>query len=293
MNFRQLEAFRAVMIHGTVTQAAESMNISQPAVTRLLKDFEAWLTISLFQRLRGRLKPTAEAQLLFQESNMAFSGLVRLREAAMVMKEIRVGRIRIISETVYAQGLLPRLAAKYHKRRPEIDIELDIGPSTRVADWIAETWYDIGLVVLPVSQTDIVIHTLRRQHALCAVPAHHRLAKKAVINLEDLENEPLIAPMANTPFRNFIDRALKRANVKPTIKIEIRSQYGIYSLVEAGAGIALIDACVEQDKVASNVVFIPCRPSIEWDIALITPKARRLSLVCHDFMEFLLQEGAG
>ena len=100
MNFRQLEAFRAVMSHGTVTQAAESMNVSQPAVTRLIMDFESSLGVSLFHRERGRLKPTAEAHLLFRESDMAFSGLARLREAAMVMKEIRRGRIRMISETV-------------------------------------------------------------------------------------------------------------------------------------------------------------------------------------------------
>lgn len=290
MNFRQIEAFRAVMLHGTVTQAAESMYISQPAVTRLIIDFESWLTISLFERKGGRLKPTAEAHLLFGESNMAFSGLARLHEAAMVLKEIQRGRIRMITETVYAEGLLPRLTAKYLQNHPNVQIELDIGPSTRVADWIAETWYDIGLVVLPVSQTDIVTHSFRRQHALCAVPIHHRFAKQSVINLKNLANERFIAPVVNSPFRLLIDSAFKRVSVEPNIQIEVRSQHGICSFVEAGAGVALVDPCVEQDMIGSKVAFIPCTPSICWDIALIIPKARRISLACRDFLEFLLKE---
>jgi DNA-binding transcriptional LysR family regulator len=221
---------------------------------------------------------------------MAFSGLARLREAAMVMKEIRRGRIRMISETVYAQGLLPRLMAKYHQSHPDIHIELDIGPSARVADWIAETWYDLGMVVLPVSQTDITTHILRRQYALCAVPKHHRLAKQPVINLKELAKENFIAPVINSPFRLLIDGALKRIAVEPNIRIEARSQYGICSFVEAGAGVALIEPCVKQDMIGSNIAFLPCYPEIYWDIALITSKARHLSLVCRHFLDFLLQE---
>ena len=73
LNFRQMEAFRALMSHGSATQAAEAMHISQPAVSRLIADFEAVLGVLLFAREHGRLKPTAEAHLLFQESSMAFS----------------------------------------------------------------------------------------------------------------------------------------------------------------------------------------------------------------------------
>ena len=288
MNFRQLEAFRAVMSHGTVIQAAEAMNITQPAVSRLIVDFEAGLAISLFQRQRGRLKPTAEAHLLFQESDMAFSGLARLREAATVMKEIRRGRIRIISETVYAEGLLPRLIARYHKLHPDVHIELDIGPSARISDWIAETWYDIGLVVMPVANTDINTHVFQCQRAVCAMPKGHPLAGRATINLANLEGERFIAPVAGTPFRLLIDSALKRAGIKPDIRIEARSQHSICSFVEAGAGLALIDPAVKQNMISSNIIIVPCEPKVFWDIAFVTPKARKLSLACQDFLDFLL-----
>lgn len=289
MNFRQLEAFRAVMSHGSATQAAEAMHVSQPAVSRLLADLESTLGIRLFERDRGRLKPTDEARLLFQESHMAFSGLAQLREAATAMRQLQRGRVRMISETVYAEGFVPRMAAAFHKSHPEVHIELDIGPSARIADWIAETWYDLGLVILPVPQTDISSQFLRRQHVLCAVPPGHRLAGKAVVKLEDLAGERFIAPVANTPYRIFFDRVLKKAGIEPDIRLVARTQHAICAFVAAGAGIALVDPCAAEDMHSTSSVFIPCEPAIYWDIALITPKARSPSLICRNFIEHLTE----
>lgn len=287
MNFRQMEAFRAVMSHGSVTQAAEAMFVSQPAVSRLIADFEATLGVRLFERDRGRLRPTAEAHLLFQESDMAFSGLARLREAATSLRELQRGRVRIVSETVYAEGFIPRLAAAYHELHPDVHMELDTGPSARIADWIAETWYDLGLVVLPVAQVDVQIRVLRRQHALCAVPLGHRLARRSVARIEDLAGERLIAPVANTSYRVLFDRAFKSAGIQPDVRLEVRTQHGICAFVAAGAGVALVEPCAAEDWGNGRAVFIPCEPAIHWDIAVVTPKARPPSLICQDFIDFL------
>ncbi|MBA3326537.1 MAG: LysR family transcriptional regulator [Rhodobacteraceae bacterium] len=277
------------MSHGSATQAAEAMHISQPAVSRLIADFEASLGVRLFEREHGCLKPTSEAHLLFQESNMAFSGLARLREAATSLSELQRGRVRIVSETVYAEGFIPRLAAAYHVNHPDVHMELDTGPSARIADWIAETWYDLGLVVLPVSHPDVSVRFLRRQHALCAVPPGHRLAGYSVLKLEQLAGERFVAPVANTPYRVLFDRALKSAGVDPDIRFEVRTQHGICAFVAAGAGVALVEPCVAEDGGDQRAVFIPCEPPIYWDIALIVPKARSPSLICQDFINYLTE----
>lgn len=292
MNFRQVEAFRAVMSHGSVTQAAEAMFISQPAVSRLVADFEASLGVRLFERDRGRLRPTAEAHLLFQESNAAFSGLARLSEAAMSLRELRRGRVRMVSETVYAEGFLPRVAAAYHELHPDVHIELDTGPSARIADWIAETWYDFGLVVLPVAQVDVQTRVLRRQQALCALPPDHRLAGRRAVRIEDLVGERLIAPVANTSFRIFFDRAFLAAGIQPDIRLEARTQHGICALVAAGAGVALVDPCVAEDWSGGTAAFVRCEPGLHWDIAVVTPKARLPSLICQDFIDFLAAQAS-
>jgi DNA-binding transcriptional LysR family regulator len=284
-----MEAFRAVMSHGSVTRAAEAMNVTQPAVSRLISNLEASLGLQMFLRDQGRLRPTQEAHLLFQESIMAFNGLARLREAAMSLRGLQRGRVRIVSETVYAEGFLPRIVSAYCREHPDLHIEVDTGPSARIADWIAETWYDIGLVVLPVSQPDVAVHPLRRQHALCALPQNHRLAGRDCIDIADLANERFVAPVTNTPYRVMFDKAMKSARIEPDIRVEARTQHGICAFVASGAGVALVEPCAARDMRALDLAFVPVRPAVAWELAILQPKARPSSLLCNDFADYLVR----
>ena len=284
-----MEAFRAVMSHGSITRAAEAMKVTQPAVSRLIGDLEASLGLKLFLREQARLRPTEEAHLLFQESIMAFNGLARLREAAMSLRGLQRGRVRIVSETVYAEGLLPRLMAAYCRDHPDVQMELDTGPSARIADWIAESWYDIGLVVLPVAHTDVLVRPLSRQQALCALPQDHPLACREAVNLAELAAEWFVAPVANTPYRVVFDRAMKSVGIEPNIRFEVRTQHGICALVACGIGVALVEPCAARDMQGRNLVFIPLRPAVSWDLAILQPKARPSSLLCTDFADHLLR----
>lgn len=289
MNFRQMEAFRAVMSHGSVTRAAEAMNITQPAVSRLIGDLEASLGLKLFLREQGRLRSTAEAHLLFQESIMAFNGLARLREAAQSLRGLQRGRVRIVSETVYAEGLLPRLMSAYCRDHPDVQMELDTGPSARIADWIAEAWYDIGLVVLPVAQPDVLVSPLNRHHALCALPSSHRFAGCEVVELAELADEPFVAPVPNTPYRMVFDRAMKSAGIEPNIRFEVRTQHGICALVACGTGVALVEPCAARDMQGRDLVFLPISPAVSWELAVLQSKARPSSLLCKDFADYLFR----
>ncbi|WP_292070131.1 LysR substrate-binding domain-containing protein [Mesorhizobium sp.] len=219
---------------------------------------------------------------------MAFSGLARLREAATSLRELQRGRIRIASETLYSEGFVPHLAAAYHAKHEEVRMELDTGPSSRIPDWIADTWYDLGLVVLPVPQTEVSVRFLRRQSALCAVPLDHSLSRKSVIKLDELAGERFIAAAPTTPFRVFVDRAFKSAGVEVDARLEARTQHGILTLVGAGSGIALVDPCVAVGECGKTIKFIPVEPAIHWDIALVLPKAGLPSLICLDFVEYII-----
>lgn len=289
MNFRRLQAFRAVMAEGSVTRAGHAMHISQPAVSRLIADLEADLGVALFVREKGRLKPTAEAQLLHQEADLAFSGLERLSDAAQAVRGLRRGQLRIICETVYAEGLLPRLAAAYHAAHPDIAIEIDIGPSARVADWVAMTWYDLGLAVLPISHPDLAVRPLGRRRAVCALPAGHALAGRSAIEPRDLHGQPFISLVSGTPFRSVIDRAFDDAGVQRRILLEARTQHALCAFVASGAGVTIVDPCVAEDIRNPRIVFRPFEPEVGWGLAIVLPRERRASLICEDFVAFMQQ----
>lgn len=289
MNFRRLQAFRAVMAEGSVTRAGHAMHISQPAVSRLLADLEADLGVALFERDKGRLIPTPEAALLHQEAELAFAGLERLNDAAQAVRGLRRGQLRIICETVYAEGLLPRLAAAYHAAHPDVAIEIDIGPSARVADWVALTWYDLGLLVLPASHPELNLLPLGSRRALCAVPAGHPLSEKTAIAPEDLEGRRFISLVSGTPFRSAIDRAFEDAGIKRDIHLEARTQHALCAFVACGAGCTIVDPCLAEDIGDSRIAFRRFEPEISWSLALALPRNHRSSIICEDFAAFVQQ----
>jgi DNA-binding transcriptional LysR family regulator len=97
MNFRQLEIFRAVMVSGSASRAAERLGITQPAVSRALTDLELRVGFDLFDRVKGRLVPTPEGQLFFGDVTMSFVGLDSLRAAAARIRDFGSGTVRIAS----------------------------------------------------------------------------------------------------------------------------------------------------------------------------------------------------
>lgn len=290
MNFRQLEAFRAIMIHGSATSAGEALHITQPAVSRLLSDLEQTLGIQLFERSHRRLIPTAEARLLYEESESVFSGLDRLREAGMSLRDLNRGRIRIVTEVVYAEGMLPRLIAEYQKTHPDIKIELDTGPSASIVQWIELNWYDLGVVVLPAPQANVHMQSFLSVDAVCAAPAGHPVAGAAEVDLAALKGERFIAPVPNSAFRFHFDRVFAVNGIRPDVSIEMRTQHGMCAAVGAGAGIALVDPCVIPDVDPNRVRFLKVKGSCRWDTAIMSPNSGSSSLICRDFIRFLLAE---
>lgn len=280
------------MLTGSVSKAAQMLSVSQPGVSRLVADLELALGLELFNRSRGRLTPTPEAELLFQDAQVAFAGLEMVSEAALALRTLRRGRIRVVSETVYAEGYLPRLVARYQEAHSEVAVELDIGPSARAAHWVSARWYDVGLVVLPVSEPEVTMHKHRVHEAVCVLRTDHPLAAKQTITARDLSGQPFVSLVSGSPFRASVDRAFQRGRGRRTIRTEARTQHAICAFVAEGAGVSVVDPCVADDVHDPRLVFRRFRPSIFWELGLLLPAARTPSMIAQDFVTFVQQNAA-
>src|SRR5258708_35494036 len=120
INARQAEAFRAMMLTGSVTEAGKVMAVTQAAVSRLLRDFQALLKMGLFEKRGIGLVPTAAATALYMEVERSFVGLERITAAAAEIRSRRTGTLRIAALPALSNGYLPRLSARFLTDRPNL-----------------------------------------------------------------------------------------------------------------------------------------------------------------------------
>lgn len=279
---RQLEAFRSVMMRGSVTAAARDLRITQPAVSRLLRDFEARTGLRLFERHGNHLVPTPEASLLLGEVDRHFMGLDAISAFAAELKLGRRGSLRVVALPAMAMGFLPRFMADFVADRRLEGIFVHGMPSHLVIEAVAAGQAEIGFAATPMERPGLTIESLMTQ-AVLAVPERHKLACRSSASLEDLEGESFISLAEPLIFAAGIESVLaavtrRVAAVTPLSGIAC-------SLVAAGMGIALVDPFAASDFEGRGVVAIAFKPAIDIRVATVTSAHRRLSGIAQEFRD--------
>lgn len=283
LKIRQVEAFRALMQRHTVTRAAQTLHVSQPAVSRLLADFEAGVGFALFERQQGRLVPTAEARVLYDEVERAFVGMDRITQAAQQIRAMRRGSLRIAGSPAIALELLPRVVTAFVRAHPGIDVTLLTHSSSTVVDLVASQRCDIGFAAEAIPHPAVRLERLTDAAMRCIVPRTHRLAKKRGLRPEDLRDEAFVSFPRSFDARNTIDRIFVEHGVSRLMTVEAQLSQTIVSLVANGAGVALIDpvtAVFSEDRVAVR----PFTPDIRDDFYLASAAAQPASTLAAAFV---------
>ena len=122
MRLRHIEVFHAVMQAGTVSGAAQLLHISQPAVTKVLQHCEARLRISLFERVRGKLYPTPEAQRLFVEVDRMNKDLVAIRRMAASFRRGEIESVRVMATPTLGLSVMPTAIKRGPRRFPRATV---------------------------------------------------------------------------------------------------------------------------------------------------------------------------
>jgi DNA-binding transcriptional LysR family regulator len=277
---RQIEAFRAVMLTGAMTTAAEMIHVTQPAVSRLIRDLEKELGIALFRRRGNLVVPTAEAQALLGQVERSFTGLRQIQAFADDLRTGRGGSLRIAALPAMAAGFMPRFVAKFVRERPRLNIIVDGLPSPAIRDRVAGGQIDIGITAFPFQRSSITATALD-DNAVVAMPVGHRMAGQEVVRADDLHDENLILV---TKLRNNlhpIEAALQSVRGQQTIETPLATIACV--LVSEGLGVAVVDPFSASEFLGKGVVVRPFAPSIAFGTAVINASDRSLSMIAQEF----------
>jgi DNA-binding transcriptional LysR family regulator len=287
INPRQVEAFRAMMLTGSVTEAARLMAVTQPAASRLLRDFQSLLKMELFERRGTGLVPTAAATALYTEVARSFVGLERIAAAAEEIRGRRTGTLRVAAMPALANGYLPRLAGHFLKERPNLNLAFFGVISPIVVDWVTNNQCDVGFAEVPIAHSGLPNLRLPALPRVAVLPAGHPLEAKQVIEPRDLEGETFVSLSAGSTGRHLIDQAFNRGDIHRVQRIETNLSEIMCGMVSSGLGIGICDPFTAQEFATRGIVVRPFVPRIDFEFAAVFPVQRSPSPVALDLVETL------
>jgi DNA-binding transcriptional LysR family regulator len=286
MNQRQLEAFHAVMLSGSVTAAAERLHLSQPAVSRLIGDLERSVGFRLFHRAKGSpLRATPEAESFHQEVERSFLGIEALARVANDIRTVRSGNLRIACLPALATGFLPEVIRDFLAAYPAIRVNLQSRSSTTVRQWVAAQQFDLGLATPSQNATGLRIEPFLSLPGVCVLPPGHRLKRKDVITPQDLAGESFVSLALEDPSRAKIDRIFDDAKVERNLRIETQYAMTIGGFVMRGLGSSILNPVSARDFAPHGVLIRRFEPEVRFEYILCMPEHRLPSKIASTFID--------
>ena len=285
--FRQIEAFRVLMGSGTMTEAAERMSISQPAVSRLIADLELALEMRLFERSGPRLHATPAASRLIGEVNRVFVGLDFVEEAARRIRRFPMDPFRIAAPPFLSHSFIARLVAQVVQDFPDLTISLHTDDSHAIAEQVARGEHDLGFCTLgPVTQDLNVLHRATIG-TVALMPVDHPLAAKATINEFDLDGEKIYVLGRSGAIRPQINEIFEQAKVQLRIAGEVLHASSCAAFVAEGLGIALLNSIAARMVPDGRTVARPFTPTVSQEFAVVSPSRIKAIDVTEAFLKYI------
>lgn len=258
-----------MMTSGGMTAAGALLCISQPAVTRLIRDLEAELELKLFVRNNTQLNPTKEAEALFREVERYFSGGERIRAAARALREAKAGYLHVGAMPNVNSGMLPRAVSAFLKTFPDVVVSVRTDPSTSLVEMLLHSQIDVAYARRPPDRQALLFDALPSIPAVCVMPKGHRFERKAQVDVADLDGEDLVSLGINSAQRLRLNQVMLAAGVHPRIRMETMHSSTAAAYVAEGVGVAIIDLLAAGAERREDIVFRPFTPRIETEFGAI------------------------
>ncbi|MDP3601626.1 MAG: LysR family transcriptional regulator [Bosea sp. (in: a-proteobacteria)] len=282
MRARQIEVFRMVMRCGTLTSAAEALNVSQPALSQILLHTEDELGFKLFQRVKGRLIPTPEAEDLYPEVERLFGDLEALRGRAHDLRHGKAGIVRLAASAPPSLSVVPEALRHFRSAHPALRVLSYVVPAEIIMRMLDDGQAGLGVAMTDEPMAGIDTEIIGRTRMVCVLPAGHELAEKASIAAADLQDETLISYRATSLQGRLLREAFGREGLvfQPEMEIDV-SIIGL-AFVQQGLGVAVVDGLLPWHSFP-GLVTRPFLPEVSLPLCLLTSARRPLSR-SHDLL---------
>lgn len=271
---RHIEVFRALMLAGSATGAAQLLFTSQPTVSRELARLEHLLGYALFERSQGRLRPNARALRLWDEVERSWAGLDRVVEHAMALGQPHQASLSVLSMPALSHALLPGALERLQRNYGEVAVSVATQDGPLLQEWMSAQRFDLGLSEVAEPPPGTRMRSLPAMDEVAVLPAQHPLAAKQVLSAQDFEGQAFISLARDDSYRMQIDAVFAQAGVQRKMLLETLSAVAVCAMVQHGLGVAIVNPLTAQACAGSSLVVRRLAFSIPFQVHMLLPLHR-------------------
>ncbi len=290
MNLRQLDAFRATLRTGSITGASRALAISQPSVTRLIKELERSVGFALFVRSGRGIASTVEGRRFGDAVENLFIGTDRLRETAQAIRTSVDGEVQIGVTPVLVYQITPEAIGAMHLNKPGLKVALRVNHSPGLVDAVAMGQLDFAVVNVYRRPESPTVFYERELRYVCLIPEDHGLARSGkAIDLKQLKQLDCIA---YDPSRlQAADEHWQRLLSWPKVSLSAYSNIAVASLARATGKPAIVDPYTARTMMALGGVTVrSLKQRLTSNLCVITRGVDTLSLAARGLADAVVTE---
>jgi len=287
---RRLQVFHTVARLLSFTKAAETLHMTQPAVTFQVRQLEEHFNTRLFDRTHNRISLTEAGKRVFEYSDRIFEHYAEMESAVREMTGDVSGVLMIGASTTIAEYLLPALLGDFKKKYPDVNVQLKVSNSDGIVHMVENNVIDLGVVESPVMNKNLVVEVCRIDQLVAVVTPGHPLADRTSISIGDLLEHPYICREEGSGTREVIAEYMTQQGVNAgqvQLTMELGSPESIKGAVEAGMGVSIISlATVQKELKLGTLVALTMEPSLERPFSFVHQKQKFRHRAMDELLEF-------
>lgn len=264
MRLRQIEVFHAVYSNGSISAAARALNVSQPAVSKVLRHTESQIGIRLFELVRGRLVPTDEAHALFREVDEVFARVSSLQVTAANLRRPGAGHLRIGIAPSLGLDVAPAAIAGFRARHPDVSFDVQTLHHDDMVQALYERECDIAFGYDPPAHPRLATRRLAAAAVMLLAPAGR--FESAPVAVASLAGAELISVSGSGPIGVLVAQAMAEAGIDARHNIGVGTYYVAAALVRHGSGLALVDEFTARAMAHPAVMAAPLLPPLAFGV---------------------------
>ena len=290
MRYRHIEVFYSVFIHGSVTKAAQDLNVTQPSISKILSQSESDLGIKLFERLNKKMIPTQEAKILFPYVQKIHNNLSNFKKVSSNLVEKPQGDLNIAATHALGIDYLPEAISKFSALNTKATFETVTLHYDEIIKQVLELKVDVGIVYDPVPNSDLINQPIINGKFVVIAPQSF-FPNKTLVNIDDIKTQPFIKITDKVGPRGPLGSKLEEYLLKNSINLNPTFNTETYqvalALVSKGMGITITDKISAESSSHPNIKILDLKPDLEFSLEIVYSKSNPLSLINKSFISFL------